>query len=101
MISSSCDINEFLDAAKNKDISELILLADREALEAWRLSRRHKKPNEEGMGDCRRYEMLLKEFTRYLRSANSLPKKSNDPLYTTLHQFHEKHLSSRSAKAHQ
>lgn len=99
MISSSCDIKEFLDAAKNKDISELIILADREALEAWRLSRRHKKRNETDQGDCRRYEMLLKEFTRYIRSGNSLPKKSNDPLYSTLRQFHETHLSSKSAKA--
>lgn len=99
MISESCDIKEFLDAAKNKDISELILLADREALEAWRMSRRHRKRSGKGMGDCGRYEILLKEFTRYLRSANSLPKKSDDPLYSTLHQFHEKHLSSKNSRA--
>jgi hypothetical protein len=96
MISSSCDIKEFVEAVKNKDLSEMLVLADLEALSAWRMSRRHRKRPDPDQMPCNRYETLLKEFLRYARSG-VFPKKSNDPHYSVLRSFYEERLSKRSA----
>jgi hypothetical protein len=96
MISSSCDIKEFLEEVKNKDLSEMVLLADMEALSAWRMSRRHRKQPDPAQPPCNRYETLLKEFVRYARSG-VFPKKSNDPHYSVLRSFYEERLSKRTA----
>jgi hypothetical protein len=96
MISSSCDIKEFVEAIKSKDLSEMVVLADMEALSAWRMSRRHRKPLETGQLSCNRYETLLKEFVRYARSG-VFPKKSNDPHFSVLRTFYEERLSKRTS----
>jgi len=96
MISSSCDIREFIEAVKSKELSELVVLADMEALGAWRMSRRHKKRGDSESGYCNRYEFLLKEFVRYARSG-VFPKKANDPIYSFLTAFYEENLSRRRA----
>jgi hypothetical protein len=96
MISSSCDIREFLEAVKSKDLSEMVVLADLEALSAWRMSRRNKKSADPGNGYCNRYEFLLKEFVRYARSG-VFPKKANDPIYSVLRAHYEENQSKRVA----
>jgi hypothetical protein len=77
MISASCNIREFVEAVKSKEISEMIVLADMEALRAWRMSRRHKKRSDSAELSCNCYESLLREFVRYARSG-VFPKKASD-----------------------
>jgi hypothetical protein len=36
MISSGCDISQFVEAVRDRDYFEVIAMADREALDAWR-----------------------------------------------------------------
>jgi hypothetical protein len=100
MISSSCDIKEFVEAVKCKDVSEMVVLADLEALGAWRMSRRQKKRPDQAHLSCNRYETLLKEFVRYARSG-VFPKKANDPHYSVLRSFYEENLSKRFANSGQ
>ena len=96
MISSSCDIKEFVEAIKSKDLSEMVVLADLEALSAWRMSRRHKKRPDQAQLSCNRYETLLKEFVRYARSG-IFPKKENAPHNAFIRSFFEESLSKRIA----
>jgi hypothetical protein len=96
MISSSCDIREFVEAVKSKELSEMVVLADMEALSAWRMSRRHRKSSDPAQLSCNRYEMLLKELVRYARSG-VFPKKANDPHNAFIRSFFEQSLSKRIA----
>ena len=69
MISPSCDIQEFIEAVKDKDYLEVISLADQEALKAWRISHRTGIGATDERASCKRYEELLKEIARNIRSS--------------------------------
>jgi methylphosphotriester-DNA--protein-cysteine methyltransferase len=69
MISPSCDIREFIEAVKDKEYFEVISLADKEALKAWRRSYRTGKRATDESASCKRYEGLLKEIARHIRSS--------------------------------
>lgn len=69
MISTSCDIKEFLAALEGKDYSEIIRLADQEALEAARLFYRKTEPSDQGYEKIDRYRIDLEDFIAYLRSS--------------------------------
>lgn len=69
MISSAYDIREFVDSIRQKPYCEVIYLAEREALNAWRASLKSGR-----QARAHRYEMILKEFVRYLRSDLEIPK---------------------------
>ena len=69
MISASFNLSEFAYAVKDKKYCDVILLADQEALCAWRQSQRC-GPHME----VDRYESILKEFVRYLKSGVAIPR---------------------------
>jgi ssDNA-binding Zn-finger/Zn-ribbon topoisomerase 1 len=78
MISPSCDIKEFVKAVKDKRYLEMLGLADKEALKAWRRSLFQKEMTDEARADIRNYESALKEFI-YLMRAAVIPKSETDP----------------------
>lgn len=78
MISSSYDIEKFVDGVKDKDYLEVITLAEKEAMYAWRESYQRRRRMEAENAESKRYEMALKEFVYYLKSGISLPRNSND-----------------------
>ncbi len=66
MISELFDTREFIEAVKDKDYLEILQLADREALEAWRRLHRSSGPGKEKMSF---YESALKQFIVLMRSS--------------------------------
>ena len=66
MISESFNIEEFVEAVRGKDYLEVLGLADREALEAWRESRRR---SGHGREEIDSYESALKELMMFMRSS--------------------------------
>lgn len=75
MISSSYDIEEFVEAVRDREYAEVIFLADKEAVQAWRETYRRRRNAEGGIEEGTRYEKALKEFIRSLQSANGVPKR--------------------------
>lgn len=75
MISSSYDINEFVEGVRGKDYAQVIALAENEALEVWRASYQRRREADAEEDESRRYETVLKEFVHYLKSGISFPKK--------------------------
>jgi hypothetical protein len=77
MISTLCDIKEFIEAIRDKDYLEMIHLADREAFQVWRYSNRGDQ-TEAYQRELRDYEMRLKEFVSFIRSS-VIRRKDGDP----------------------
>jgi hypothetical protein len=69
MISPSCNIQEFIEAVKDKDYFEVISFADKEALTAWRSSYRTGGRTADESASCKRYVELLKEIARHIKSS--------------------------------
>lgn len=69
MISDAYDIDTFLRAIEEKDLSEIISFADREALAAWRRAYRQKKGGKTLSDLAARYEDTLEELISFLRAA--------------------------------
>ena len=69
MISPSCNIQEFIEAVKDKDYFEVLSFADEEALRAWRSSYRTCGRTADESASCKRYEELLKEIARHVKSS--------------------------------
>jgi hypothetical protein len=95
MISPSCDIREFIEAVKDKDYFEVISLADKEALKAWRMSYRNGIEATDTSANCRRYEALLKEITRHIRSSVAPGLESIAELHDLRH-IRQKHLANEN-----
>ena len=66
MISSNCDFEKFVRAIRGKDCYEMILLAEKEATEAWRYSYRHASEDGEN-ATSRRYQDQLIGLIDFLR----------------------------------
>ncbi|MFO7740515.1 MAG: hypothetical protein R6V46_18705 [Desulfatiglandaceae bacterium] len=84
MISQSFDFGEFVEAVKEKGWPEILGLADKEALEAWRLSSIQKDMSDDVRDLIRQYESTLKEFICFMRSA-VFPKTEKDPHHQLFH----------------
>jgi hypothetical protein len=69
MVSPSCDIKKFIEAVREKDYLDIIYLADREALDVWRYSKRAKVRTQVHQKEMADYEMRLKEFVTFMRSS--------------------------------
>jgi hypothetical protein len=67
MISPCCDLNEFVEAVRNKDYYDVLYLAEREATEAERLRFRRRNLESRGQLGCPQYADSLKGFISYLR----------------------------------
>lgn len=66
MISESCDIGEFIRKVPKTDSSEVIAMADQEAMDAWRSAlRTGSETSRESMNE---YESLLKDLIYFLRA---------------------------------
>jgi hypothetical protein len=69
MLSPSSDIQEFIEAVRDKPYLEVLALADREALKAWRLLYRRKGSQEPSNQQGRSYDRMLKGLIRFMRSS--------------------------------
>ena len=69
MISDTYDIDAFLKAIEEKDLSEIINHADREATAAWRRAYRQHKSGKRCNETSDRYEQILEELISFLRAA--------------------------------
>lgn len=67
MISTNCEIADFLQATEGKDIQEIIELADREATEAERCLYRSGAAAELKNGCGRQYAQCLKDLIFFMR----------------------------------
>ena len=67
MIASSADIAEFVTKVKHKSIPDVVLLADREATEAERLTLRTPSRPEGETETYRHYALALKDFVQFIR----------------------------------
>jgi len=67
MISTSCDLKQFIEAMKDKDYFDIIYFADKEATEAERISYQNRKSASVTQKDCRAYVHLLKGFIVFMR----------------------------------
>ncbi|MFO7738059.1 MAG: hypothetical protein R6V46_06300 [Desulfatiglandaceae bacterium] len=67
MISTSCDLKQFIEAIRNKDYFDIIYFADKEATEAERISYQNRKTASVSQKDCRAYGHLLKGFILFMR----------------------------------
>ncbi len=67
MISSSCDLKQFMEEIKDREYSDIIYLADQEAVEAWRQSRRRKDAHGSDKGTWARYADILDAFIQFMR----------------------------------
>jgi hypothetical protein len=69
MISINCDINDFIEAIKDKDLNDIIYLADVEATAAERCRWRKLLPPEDKQTCGAVYAGKLKDLVSYLRYA--------------------------------
>ena len=69
MISKDCSIEAFLKVIAEKDLSEIISFADREATAAWRRAYRQNKERDAHSELSGRYEHALEELISFLRAA--------------------------------
>ncbi len=60
MISTSCDLEQFIEAVQDKDYFDIIYFADKEATEAERISYQKRKSASLNQKDCRQYVDLLR-----------------------------------------
>jgi len=67
MISTSCDLEQFIEAVQDKDYFDIIYFADKEATEAERISYQKRKLASLNQKDCRQYVDLLKGFILFMR----------------------------------
>ncbi|MBN1105289.1 MAG: hypothetical protein JXL84_17890 [Deltaproteobacteria bacterium] len=67
MISPFCDLNEFVEAVRNRDYYEVLYLAEREATAAERLRLRRQNLEYREQHFCPRYADSLKGFISFLR----------------------------------
>jgi hypothetical protein len=67
MISNSCRLRDFIDATREKDLQEVIYLADREATEAERLYYRADVDDARRAACGRRYARRLKHLITFMR----------------------------------
>jgi hypothetical protein len=96
MISPSFDFGEFIQAVKDKGYLEMLGLADKEALEAWRQSLSRKGETGNAQDPVRKYESTLKEFVYFMRAA-VFPKKERDPHHQLFHSVREALLKKEPA----
>jgi hypothetical protein len=99
MISDAYDIDTFLKAIQEKDLSEIISFADREALAAWRQAYRQKKGGT--LSDLpARYENTLEELISFPRAALPFKPKVNSDVNDRNSAFiHENTLGASPAKS--
>lgn len=69
MISSNYNLTEFAEAVRDREVSEIIRLAEKEALEAWRVSYRTKQEAGSSQEAFAEYENSLKDLINFLRDA--------------------------------
>jgi hypothetical protein len=69
MISSSYNLTEFAEAVRDREVSEIIRLAEKEALETWRVSYRTKHETGSSQEAFAEYENGLKDLINFLRDA--------------------------------
>jgi hypothetical protein len=91
MISDDCSIEAFLKAIEEKDFSEIISFADKEATATWRRAYRQNR----GGGDRSKlfdtYEHALEELISFLRAALPYrPLKMDDALFQRFLQLRRK-----------
>lgn len=67
MISNDCRLRDFIDATREKDLQEVICLADREATEAERLYFRANVTDVQRAAAGRRYARRLKHLITFMR----------------------------------
>ncbi|MEW6664938.1 MAG: hypothetical protein AB1512_06925 [Thermodesulfobacteriota bacterium] len=67
MISTCCDLYEFVEAVQERNYFEVIYLAEQEATEAERLRFRQKGAERQDPDGCPRYADSLKGFISYMR----------------------------------
>jgi hypothetical protein len=67
MISPTCSIKHFVNSLSDKDIPEIIHLADQEALQAWRLTRKRNSDEEPDKALCESYQKKVIALIHYLR----------------------------------
>jgi hypothetical protein len=67
MISPFCDLNEFVDAVRDRDYYDVLYLAEREATAAERLRLRRQNLESRGQRFCPRYADSLKGFIYFLK----------------------------------
>jgi hypothetical protein len=84
MISPSFDFREFVEAVKDRGYSEVLALADKEALEAWRQTIFRKEMTDDARDLIKQYESTLKELVFFMRSA-VFPKTEKDPHHQLFH----------------
>ena len=63
MISATYDFEHFADYVKGEDYFDIICLAEKEALEAWRVCRKGSSSN----GKCVSYQSKLKGLIHFMR----------------------------------
>ena len=63
MISASYDFEHFADSVKGEDYYDIICLAEKEAIEAWRQCRK----NGSSDGKCATYQSKLKGLIHFMR----------------------------------
>ncbi len=66
MISADCDFERFVGEIRGKDCYEMILLAEKEATEAWRRGYNHRSNDDEN-DPSRRYQEKLIGLIDYMR----------------------------------
>jgi ribosomal protein L12E/L44/L45/RPP1/RPP2 len=91
MISDDCSIEGFLEAIEEKDFSEIISFADKEATAAWRRAYRQSKESAARSALPDRYEHALEELISFLRAALPYrPLKMDDALFQRFLQLRRK-----------
>jgi hypothetical protein len=67
MISTSCDVKQFIEAVKGRNYFDIIYFADKEATEAERVFYQKRKSAGLNQKDFREYARLLKGFILFMR----------------------------------
>jgi hypothetical protein len=67
MISPTFDIESFVASLSDKDVSEIIHIADQEALQAWRAGQKKKLDPEPDTALCESYQKKVIALINYLR----------------------------------
>lgn len=84
------DMNVFFKAVEDKDVVEIIFLADQEATAAWRLAYRLRESVRSGAELANGYGDTLVELIYFLRSAlDYRPSKISPEVYERLYQLQE------------
>jgi hypothetical protein len=101
MISDGYNIGTFLKTIEDKDLSEIISFADREALAAWRRAYREKMTGKPPGDTPARYEKILEELVSFLRSALPYrPFTVDERLFSQFLQLRRKLFEEKRGPAH-